>query len=74
MSEEKNFYYYIDVVKNLREQLSRAFTIIIYYKNRVDILKKEKKFLEDQLNYVEKELKIWTEEYFKKRADLYNKK
>ena len=74
MSEEKNFYYYIDVVKNLREQLSRAFTIIIYYKNRVDILKKEKKFLEDQLNYVEKELKIWTEEYFKKCADLYNKK
>jgi len=74
MSEEKNFYYYIDTVKNLREQLSRAFTIIIYYKNRVDILKKEKKFLEDQLNYVEKELKIWTEEYFKKRADLYNKK
>ena len=74
MSEEKNFYYYIDTVKNLREQLSRAFTIIIYYKNRVDILKKEKKFLEDQLNYVEKELKIWTEEYFKKCADLYNKK
>ena len=74
MSEEKNFYYYIDTVKNLREQLSRAFTIIIYYKNRVDILKKEKKFLEDQLNYVEKELKIWTEEYFKKRADLYTKK
>ena len=74
MSEEKNFYYYIDAVKNLREQLSRAFTIIIYYKNRVDILKKEKKFLEDQLNYVEKELKIWTEEYFKKCADLYNKK
>ena len=42
MSEEKNFYYYIDAVKNLREQLSRAFTIIIYYKNRVDILKKRK--------------------------------
>lgn len=74
MSEEKNLYYYIDAVKDLREQLSRAFTVIIYYKNRVDILKKEKRYLEDQLNYNEKELKIWIEEYFKKRAELYNKK
>lgn len=74
MFENTNLYYYIDTVKNLREQLSKAFNIIIYYKNRVDILKKEKKHLEDQLNYVEKELKVWIEEYFKKRAELYNKK
>lgn len=74
MSENTNLYYYIDTVKNLRDQLSKAFKIIIYYKNRVDILKREKKHLEDQLNYTEKELKIWIEEYFKKRADLYNKK